>query len=303
MAKWRRRATVGAAIGGSLAMLEFTLRAAVGLGDPPLYRVDPEVEYLMVPGTYRRFGRTIHVNSAHMRSSDAVLSAPTAGERRLMVLGDSVVHGGSLTDQSSLATELLPGMARELGIEIPLSVCNVSAGSWGPGNLLAFLKRFGTFGCSEAVIILNSGDAEDVPKFTGLDADHPTRRPSSALEDLIWNYGLRSIRRRSAVDATPDDVSAATSAFAELLDFLHDRGIQCHVVFHPSRQELADRVDRIAPTLEDEAIARGLTCRSTSHRLEEARNAGVEPYRDDIHPSEAGQRALARTILDCLVGR
>lgn len=296
----RLLATMLAALAMAMILAEALLRAVVGLGDPPLYRTDPSIEYLLVPGTYRRFGNTVFVNSMHMRSPEAALGPRRQGERRIMVLGDSVVNGGSLTDQESLATELLPAMARDLDGESTITVCNVSAGSWGPGNLLAFVRRFGTFESTDAVIVLNTEDARDVPTFAELGPEQPTERPWLALHELVRNYGSRLIRRSSPAPEDPGASALAASSLGELLDFLAGRGVRCRLLFHPTRQQLDGGMDGGAPALATEAAARGVPRCSTRDRLLEARAGGLEPYRDDIHPTHAGQAAVARAILDCL---
>ena len=303
MKRTRGKRTLVAAIGVLVAatvLAELLLRTIAGLGDPPLYRTDPDIEYVLVPGTYRRFGNTVFVNSAHMRSPEAALGPRREGERRVMVLGDSVVNGGSLTDQDSLATQLLPTMAQELDGGAPLTVCNVSAGSWGPGNLFAFVRRFGTFDCTDAVIVLNSEDARDVPTFAALGPEQPAEPPWLALQELAQNYGSRLLRRNSPSPTTPGASDLAAGSLGDLLDLLTSRGVRCRLLFHPTRQQLDQGQDGGVGSLEAQAASRGVPRCSTADRLLEMRAGGLEPYRDDIHPAAAGQKALAKAILDCL---
>lgn len=56
-------------------------------------------------------------------------------------LGDSVINGGVLTDQDSLATTRLSELLSKL-IRKKVQVLNVSAGSWGPDNCEAYLNRY-----------------------------------------------------------------------------------------------------------------------------------------------------------------
>ena len=303
----RGKRTVVAVAGVLVAatvLAELLLRNVAGLGDPPLYRTDPAIEYVLVPGTYRRFGNTVFVNSVHMRSPESALGPRRAGERRVLVLGDSVVNGGSLTDQDSLATQLLPAMALELDGGAALTVCNVSAGSWGPGNLLAFVQRFGTFDSTDAVIVLNSEDAVDVPTFAALGPEQPTEPPLLALQELVQNYGARLLRRSSSSPTDPGASDLAAGSLGDLLDLLASRGVRCRLLFHPTRQQLDQGQDGSVGSLEAQAALRGVPRCSTADRLREMRAGGLEPYRDDIHPAAAGQAALAKAILDCLgIGR
>lgn len=296
----RRQLSITAAtLAVFMAGAEVTLRSMVGLGDPPLYLTDPEIEYMLVPGDYTRFGNRIHINSMHMRSSEAVTSPPLPGERRVLILGDSVVYGGSLTDQSALATEMIPLLARNAGFCTNMTVCNVSAKSWGPGNLLAYVRRFGLFGCKDAVIVLNSADAFDVPTFQELGPEQPTSRPRFALTDLALNYGVRLFSTNSpGIEGRHE--SSATD-FKQLLDFLIQNGVHCSVMLHLSRQELLDGLPCNVEQLETVAAIHQVTWCSTASRFLECLDDEINPYRDHIHPNEAGQMALARAILDCLI--
>lgn len=136
----RRRLWAGVAVLTLVVLLvaaEIFCRAYLGLGDPPLSVSDPELEYMFVgPRTYHRFGNVIAYNSFHQRSPELAARRTDTSELRVMVLGDSVVNGGAQTDQTELATSRI---AARLSTELarPTAVMNVSAGSWGPENLLS----------------------------------------------------------------------------------------------------------------------------------------------------------------------
>ena len=284
----------------STLAIELLLRWPFGLGDPPLYQPDETIEYVLVPGQYHRFGHRVMVNSAHMRSDEAVLHPRPEPAHRLLVLGDSVVNGGSHMDQSDLATELLPGLWREAGHDVPLVVCNASAGSWGPANMLAYVQRFGAFQCSEAVIVLNSADLQDRPTFAPLGPEQPTRQPLCAIHDLVENYGLRLLPR----DAPPPE-SAKSSTFpandlGTLIEELTARGVRTSVLYSIDRSELANGLHGNAAVLRDVVESHGARWCTTEGQFRATADAGESPFRDDIHPSVPGQRALARAIVDCL---
>ena len=73
---------------------------------------------------------------------------------RVFVVGDSVVNGGVLTDHADLATTLLQDAFPQV------QVCNVSAGSWGPGNYTAyFRKHLNLIGSNDVLFVeVNSHD-------------------------------------------------------------------------------------------------------------------------------------------------
>src|SRR5688572_8802065 len=84
---------------------ELFARFYLGLGDPPLTMSDPEIEYLHNPNqTCYRFGHLIHINAYSMRSDDFPKTKSHPKEKRVLVLGDSIINGGAQTNQSQLAT-------------------------------------------------------------------------------------------------------------------------------------------------------------------------------------------------------
>ncbi|MEY3022574.1 MAG: hypothetical protein RIS86_1772, partial [Planctomycetota bacterium] len=239
----RARGRLVTAAIASLSMVvagEVLLRGCVGLGDPPLYARHPTIEYILRPGSYRPFGNDFHVNAASMRSPDSATGPLSAGERRVLVLGDSIVCGGNSVPDGALATTLL---AESLGGgdgASRVSICNVSAGSWGPRNLLAYLEEHGTFGAEVAIVVLNSADWTDVPTFEDLGPDRPERRPALALVELCTRYLPRLIPF-GAGERAPADIGESVTAEADieaLVGLLRARGLRVAVVLHPAASEL-----------------------------------------------------------------
>ena len=73
-----------------------------------------------------------------LRSRDFPPVKTEPGELRVLVVGDSIIHGGNAVDQGELATSLLERMAAE-ALARPVTVGNIAARSWGPPNCLAYL--------------------------------------------------------------------------------------------------------------------------------------------------------------------
>lgn len=241
----------------------------MGLGDPPLSVADPEIEYLFAPSRcYQRFGNSVCYNKWSMRS--------TEGERfDVLVLGDSVVNGGALTDQRDLATEIL---ASRTGA----SVGNISAGSWGPENLLAYTKRYGWFGARTAVFAFGSDDLLDVRTFQELGPDLPTKRPPLALWEVVTRYGPRYFAL-SPEPPPPRDHERGLAAVRSLLRSAAGSVDRVCVIFHralydPKEPPAVETYRRIASEVG-----------GTFALLQEQ----PEDYRDVIHLSETGQRRLA----------
>ncbi len=75
--------------------------------------------------------------------------------------------------------------------EKKIVVGNISAGSWGPGNWLAYAEEYGFFDADVIVLVISSHDIEDNPTYQKLNQyTHPTRRPIFAL----WEGLVRSPR-------------------------------------------------------------------------------------------------------------
>lgn len=166
---------------GILGCAEIAARYVLGLGTPPLTTPHPTIEYMFQPNQdVNRFGNRQAYNQFGMRSAALPGSDKT---EIVLVIGDSVINGGNLTDQADLATTIA---TRE---DADRFYANISAGSWGPGNQLAYLEEFGTFGATAAVLVLNTGDLDDIPKFDPLDPmTHPLQPPLSALGEGITRY-------------------------------------------------------------------------------------------------------------------
>lgn len=163
---WFRRALIALGV-FVLAVFsaEIFCRFCLGLGDPPLLQTDPQIEYLYQPSrTYHRFGNVIRYNAYSMRSDDFPLAKSHPDELRLLVLSDSVITGDAQIDQKDLATEILRRDLQAL-LNRPVIVGNVSAGSWGPGNLLAYVRKFGWFDADLAILVLSCHDHADHPTF------------------------------------------------------------------------------------------------------------------------------------------
>lgn len=299
---WRAVAIVLAALVVLAVAAELVCRFALGLGDPPLYVADPQIEYLPAPSRqYRRFGRHIAYNRWSMRSGELSPSRQNPDEARILFLGDSVINGGSLTDQAELATELLrPRLAERLGR--PVVVGNASAGSWGPPNLLAYVQRFGLFDADVVVIVLNGDDASDVPTgepVVGHNPAYPARAPALALQEAVQRYALGRLWRRDERGPPAHDArQRALAALAELIERCREHGARVIVVLHSRRSELAGPPGEGYVLLRQTAEAAGADVVELRDAMAAALRAGRSPYRDDLHPNPAGQRVLADALLE-----
>lgn len=303
-----------AALSGVFLSAELVARYGLGLGTPPLYVADPLIEYRLKPSQQlRRFGNRINVNRFSMRS--APLEQQRQGvQRRVLVFGDSVVWGGTLLDQSQIATELLvkPGI-NEVG--------NVLAPSWGPGNWLGYAKRFGFFAATDVVLVISSHDAADNPSsqsFRG-DVNRPLLAPPSGLIEGIQRYLLprlgllfaryappRSTTNAKAPSADPTSatdprVRQGLNDLREFISFARASGVRLVAVQFADREEAHS--SQLKP--DNQWIAKVLQLESI-HSIQAGpifRSCGAinSLYTDDIHPyTAAGQACLAKAIEQAL---
>lgn len=270
---------------------ELFCRYYLGLGTPPLSIPDSKIEYLFAPDQdLYRFGNHIIYNHWSMRN-EPISETAAAGQTRIMVVGDSVPNGGSLTDHSRLATTMLS--------DDKTLYMNVSAGSWGPANELAYLRKFGFFDAKELIVVLSGHDVSDVPTFTPLDPEVlPQSRPWLALDEAIIRYLPRYLPWKTAhasiLDTAPKH-EVDLSPLVDMIELAKHNGVAVCVVLHHTRS------DRLAG-IEHEGL---VTMRAVAQN-EQATiiddKVYLDPktsYRDDIHINDKGQADLVPAFKAC----
>lgn len=156
-----------------IVFVELILRYAFGFCDAVLYQPSPAYEYIAQPNQHRyRFFSHIDYNSYSQRSDE-----PDSTKTIVLGLGDSVIFGGTMLDQDSIATTLF---SKETGMQM----LNISSGSWGPDNCAAYLKEKGTFGAKAMVLVCSSHDAFDVMSHipvVGIYPNYPDKQYKLAI--------------------------------------------------------------------------------------------------------------------------
>jgi hypothetical protein len=276
------------------------------LGDPPLSVADPQIEYLFKPSmSYRRLGNHIHYNAYSMRSEDFPAHRTSPDELRVMVIGDSVINGGALTDDSQLATKLLESsLSRDLNR--PVVVGNISAASWGPPNELAYAKKFGLFDADVVVVVLSSHDYADVPTFKpviDIDPSFPSHRPLLAIQEAITRYllprlfshGDASVPDESAAPAQKD-IDQCVASVRQLIELAKSSGAAVVVALHLEAGEKPGQEKHGQAILMHAAEAAGARMVDLGPAFNAARSRGQAPWRDGVHPSAAGQQIIAEAL-------
>ncbi|MGD2182801.1 SGNH/GDSL hydrolase family protein [Lusitaniella coriacea] len=227
----------------SLIAIEGGLRLAVGLGNPPLVIADEEMGYRFKPNQkLYRFGNRVEYNQFSQRS-EPIEPQKSQGTFRILMLGDSVLNGGNRTDQGKTISEQLEAkLSKE---EESVEVLNASANSWGIGNQLGYLRKFGTF--ESDVVILQIGTHDLLqPTSTGKNLAQ-TEKPPSAISEAIFTYILPRLRGWLA-SSSAVKVNAAKPLdmlFQENLERLdaiarlvREQNIPLYILYTPDRRDL-----------------------------------------------------------------
>ncbi|RWC28168.1 MAG: hypothetical protein EOS70_28060 [Mesorhizobium sp.] len=244
---------------------------------------DPLTGFRLAPSqdVFTRRGE-VFVNRWSMRSPDFPYSK-RPGERRILVLGDSVPMAGGVA-QLEIATEIL---AKQLSA----TVGNISTGGWAPGNILAYVREYGWFEADTVVLVFNSEDVDAVmtypPKFGP--AVYQTR-PISAGLAMFRTEVLGRIHNRFLYVA-PAKTGAGAKDIAELIDMAVNSVPNVIVAFHPTKIE-NETGDRAPPSISNAAAKVGATFLQLHY--------GSNAYKDRIHLNAVGQRELADQIGDTI---
>lgn len=285
----------------SFSIVEIILRYAFGFCDAVLYQPSPAYEYIAQPNQHRyRFFSHIDYNSYSQRSDE-----PDSTKTIVLGLGDSVIFGGTMLDQDSIATTLF---SKETGMQM----LNISSGSWGPDNCAAYLKEKGTFGAKAMVLVCSSHDAFDVMSHipvVGIYPNYPDKQYKLAIWEVVDRYLLPRIKvyfrgkqlldpDAQVVEKVKSDEGVANKAlnfdpgFDQLLQISEEKHIPFFIYLHPEVGEVMSRKYK-------EGGLMIMEWAKTHHiKLIDGLNEGVtvDMYRDVIHLNEKGQRNLANSL-------
>lgn len=283
------------------SIVEIILRYVFGFCDAVLYQSSPAYEYIAQPNQHcYRFFSHINYNSYSQRSEE-----PDSTKTIVLGLGDSVIFGGTMLDQDSIATTLF---SKETGMQM----LNISSGSWGPDNCAAYLKEKGTFGAKAMVLVCSSHDAFDVMSHipvVGIYPNYPDKQYKLAIWEVIDRYLMPRIKvyfrdkqlldpDAQVVENEKSDEGVAKKSltfdpgFDQLLQISEEKHIPFFIYLHPEVGEVMSRKYK-------EGGLMIMEWAKTHHvKLMDGLNEGVttDMYRDVIHLNEKGQRNLANSL-------
>jgi len=303
---------------GLLTALEIGLRLVLGLGSPPFLQKDEDIGYFFQANQkLNRFGNQIVINRYHQRS-EPLSERPDSAFVRVLFVGDSVTWGGALTNQDQTYPELFERQAKQI-CRRPVEALNASAGSWGIGNLHAYVKRHGAFESDAAVLQIGSRDllqAKSTSKPVGRNPAMPNTSPALAVQELwsryLWPRYVRphfpSFLKSSGPSPTREERVSPSKRFKEnmkvlrrLISLLREKEVPVSVVHTPDRREVVapettgerepyrQRFLRLLDSLQVPVL-------NLKNQWAERPQVG-NLFRDIVHLNEVGNEQLAESLV------
>ena len=286
--------------------IEITAKYILGLGNPPLFIQHKSIEYEYVPNqNLKRFHRHIKINSMGMRSEEF---SQNSSKKRILVYGDSIVWGGTITDQKDLSTEVLGKLLEENNYNY--EVGNISAGSWGPGNWLAHVTERGIYGADIVILVISSHDWLDNPTYASIknNISMPTKRPNFASEELIKRYIFPKIkksfppRNKSHNNQINTENKKGLEDLGKFINLVREKGAEIVVVQFWDREEFKNNNPKegtkfIKKVLRDNKVK---TIDSIDGFRKCSKNSR-DLFIDHIHPfRKLGQKCLGYILFEAL---
>ncbi|GAB2464558.1 hypothetical protein GCM10011375_35810 [Hymenobacter qilianensis] len=290
-----------------LSITEIGLREYLGFGNAILFKEDPYVEYIPVPQSKQRFGHNNVYNSFSQRNREVLTTDSTV----ILGFGDSILNGGALTDQDSLATTMLSSyLSKKYKKDVLFT--NISAGSWGPDNCYAYLKKYGNFRAKGVLLVVSSHDAYDnmtFEKIVGIHPNYPNTQYHSAICEVLvryiyYPYIKDFFTQKERVTSSKTDQllinkykrgANFNNGFSAFKSYCDSAKIPLTIYLHADISELRFRRYNAHGQLIIEF------CESNKIRLVKELDYNMQPqdYRDNIHLSHSGQRKMFDILKTC----
>jgi len=226
----------------------------------------------------------------------------------ILGFGDSVINGGVLTDQDSLATGLL---SKELSILYGHNVqfLNISAGSWGPDNCYAYLQKHGDFNAKSIYLVVSSHDAYDNMNFEEIVDIHKSfqsRQYKFAIWELFDRYAVSRIDNLINNQKIPESESLGinkkkedsefNTGFSSFFEYSKAKKIPLTIYLHAEKEEFeAEKYNEQGQEIINFATTNGIPLiTDLDNELD------VSDFNDRIHLSNRGQKKMATRILNSI---
>lgn len=276
---------------GGFIVVEFFLRVIWGFGTMPLYLESEKYEYIFAPNQeMNRFGVHFFTNSFSQRANE-----PDSNRKIVLGLGDSVINGGSQTDNDSLATSIV-------SVSTEYQMLNISAGSWGPDNCAAYLKESGLFDAKAIFVVFSSHDANDSMDFTptiGVHKSYPKENYLLATFEVLDRYIIPRIFKTKET-LNPDEKVLKgidkggdwNRGWDELNQIAKQADIPLILILHAEQSEL-----EVGEYNDKGKMIEQWTIVNKIRLIKDITFLKKENYRDQIHLNSSGQRMLAHLII------
>jgi len=286
------------------------LRWGFGLGNPVLSQTDPDTGYRFQPNQkVVRFGKTLEYNQYSQRSDPTTRNKP-ANTFRILMVGDSVLNGGNPVDQTETISEQLEAQLSTSGRSV--EVLNASAGSWGIGNQLGYLRQFGTLDCDVLILQIGTHDLTQPMSSgdrVGVDVNYPDRDPVLALEEAVRRYLIPKLQPYFPSPKIPAEIPATSSEqqqfqqnmerFRAIVAAARQEQTAVAVLYTPNWTDVLPTPSSPPYKAEFFQVLSRLNVPAIDVHADWSAlpAATVEPYfRDSVHLSVEGNQAVARLL-------
>ncbi|WP_445246234.1 SGNH/GDSL hydrolase family protein [Microcoleus sp. OTE_8_concoct_300] len=294
----------------SLSAIELGLRL-LGFGNPALLQTDANAGYIFAPNqVVYRFGNRLEYNQFSQRS-EQIDSAKPEGTFRILMIGDSVLNGQNITDQKETIPELFE--ARLLGIKKQVEVLNASAGSWGIGNQLGYIRKFGTFESDAVILQIGTHDLLQPPSSSagvGNDLLMPNRKPLLAIQEVFQRHvspKLSSIFVSNSPAGVPVSESQRfmenMQRFEQIVALVRSKNMPLFVLYTCDRADLlpVPNQPKFKSEFVDRLKALKIPLIDTHAAWSTLPKTRVESYfRDWVHPTAPAYESIADLVFQQL---
>lgn len=284
--KWSKRIAAGLCIVfGLIILTEILLRCIWGFGTMPLYVKSDKYEYMFAPNQEMvRFGNYFFTNSYCQRSEE-----PDSTRSIVLGLGDSVINGGSPTDNDSLATSII---SRETDFQM----LNISAGAWSTENCAAYIKEWGTFNAKAIFALVSSGNACEVMDFAptvGVHKSFPDEQYCCAISEVINRYLIPRLNNLVHNQKQTSQIKKKkfSKGWDELKSIADNAGIPMIIILHANIYEFREKEYNYQGGLIEKWAAK-----NNIRLVKDITYLREENYRDKIHINSSGQRVIAELM-------
>ncbi len=216
----------------------------LGFGQTVQVRLHDRIEYVLVENQdVMRFGNRIIINRLGHRSPELEL-AKKENEKRILLVGDSVVYGNHHVDQSETIAHFMTQSLNEHSGSDKYSVISAAASSWGPKNMLEYVNERGIYQSDLVFLVLSTHDIFDFPTFDEAVIPYRVHKNFAATDDLIYAIYNRLrlwLESKMASNATRISIEEAKNKtrpiINDIIEIVQSQNKKIILVFHPTERE------------------------------------------------------------------